>query len=179
MFLLINILKWSCPKQQITANRKQTSVNMNSKTFGECILTPSTIITSCYLVYSPKLKIQQHPIWKAWLAIMPSTVRETEISIGETRLNVISETDLASTDAQSKKPSQRHTDQPTAVSDHFTLSAHSMDNIELDPLELITSNRDAIRKTRETFLISKGKTVEHRGLNRCNGIKSSYLYVSA
>ena len=33
-----------------------------------------------------------------------------------------------------------------------------MDNIELVPLKLITSNRDAIRKTREAFLISKGKT---------------------
>ena len=34
-------------------------------------------------------------------------------------------------------------DQPTAVSQHFTLPAHSMDNIELVPLELITSNRDS------------------------------------
>ena len=49
--------------------------------------------------------------------------------------------------------------QPTAVSDHFTLPAHSMDNIELVPLELISSNRDGIRKAREAFLISKGKTL--------------------
>ena len=52
---------------------------------------------------------------------------------------------------------QQHIDQPTAVSDHFTLPAHSMDNIELIPLEFITSNRDAIRKARESFLISKGQ----------------------
>ena len=45
-----------------------------------------------------------------------------------------------------------------AISDHFTLLSHSVDNIELVPLELTTSNdsnRDAIRKERETFLISK------------------------
>ena len=36
----------------------------------------------------------------------------------------------------------------------------NMDNIELVPLELITSNRDAIRKAREAFLISKGKSRE-------------------
>ena len=41
-----------------------------------------------------------------------------------------------------------------------------MDNIELITLELITSNRDSIRKAREAFLISKGKTLEHFGLNR-------------
>ena len=39
--------------------------------------------------------------------------------------------------------------QPTAVSDHFTLLDHSMNNIELIPLELITSVRDGIRKARE------------------------------
>ena len=58
---------------------------------------------------------------------------------------------------------QRHIDQLTAVSDHFTLPVHSMDNIEFVPLELITSNRDAIRKAREAFLISKGKTLEPSG----------------
>ena len=65
-----------------------------------------------------------------------------------------------------KTITQEHIDQPTAVSDHFTLPAHSMDNIKLAPLELITSNRDAIRKAREAFLISKGKTLEPSGLNR-------------
>ena len=41
-----------------------------------------------------------------------------------------------------------------------------MENIELVPLELITSNDSAIRKKREAFLISKGKTFEPFGLNR-------------
>ena len=57
-------------------------------------------------------------------------------------------------------------DQPTAVSDHFTLPGHSLNNLELIPLELINSNRDAIRKAREAFLIYKGKTLEPSGMNR-------------
>ena len=74
---------------------------------------------------------------------------------------------LVSKDALSKKPSQNNTliNQPR-VSDHFTPPAHSMYNIELVPLELVTSNRDAIRKPREAFLISEGKTLEAFGLNR-------------
>ena len=54
-----------------------------------------------------------------------------------------------------------------------------MDNVELVPLELITSNRDAIRKAREAFLISKGKTLEPFGLNRRDEIWSIYssLYI--
>ena len=59
-----------------------------------------------------------------------------------------------------KAIAKQHIDQPTAVSDHFTVPAYSMDNIELVSLELITSNRDAVRKAREAFLISKGKTLE-------------------
>ena len=47
-----------------------------------------------------------------------------------------------------------------------------MDNIELIPLELITSNRDAISKAREAFLIYKGKTIEPFGLNRRDKIWS-------
>ena len=57
--------------------------------------------------------------------------------------------------------------------------SHSMDNVELVPLELITSNRDAIRKAREAFLISKGKTLEPLGLNRRDEVDIfSFLYIS-
>ena len=56
--------------------------------------------------------------------------------------------------------------QPTAVSDHFSLPGHSINNIELIPLELIKSNRDGIRKARELLFISKGKTLEPHGINR-------------
>ena len=49
----------------------------------------------------------------------------------------------------------------TTLSYHSTFPAHFMDNnIELVPLELVTLNRDAIRKAREAFLITKGKTFE-------------------
>ena len=69
-----------------------------------------------------------------------------------------------------KAIAKQQIDQSTAVADHFTLRAHSMDNIELIPLEFITSNRDAIRKAREALLISKTKTLEPFGLNRRDGI---------
>ena len=65
-----------------------------------------------------------------------------------------------------KALAKQHIDQPTAVSDYFNLPAHSMDNIELVPLGLITSNRDAIYKEREAFLISKGKAFEPFWLNK-------------
>ena len=61
---------------------------------------------------------------------------------------------------------QRDIDQPTTVSDHFTLPGHSLNNLGLIPLELINTNRDAIRKAREAFLIYKGKTLEPSGINR-------------
>ena len=79
------------------------------------------------------------------------------------------------TDSHLKK---KRIDQPTADSEYFTLPAHSIDNmyIELVPLELITSNRDAIRKAREAFLISTGKiTIEPFGLNRRDEIWSIYF----
>ena len=65
-----------------------------------------------------------------------------------------------------KAITQRDIDQPTAVSDHFTLPGHSLNNLELIPLKLINSNRDAICKAREAFLIYKGKTLEPSGMNR-------------
>ena len=61
-----------------------------------------------------------------------------------------------------KAIAKQHINQPTAVSDHFTLPAHSMDNIELVPLELITSNRDGIRKAREDISNLQGQ--DHRTL---------------
>ena len=68
--------------------------------------------------------------------------------------------------AVEKAITQRDIDQPTAVSDHVTLPGHSLNNLELIPLELINSNRDAIPKAREAFLIYKGKTLEPTGMNR-------------
>ena len=48
-----------------------------------------------------------------------------------------------------KAITHRYIDQPTAVSNHFTLPGHSINDIELIPLELIHSNRDSIRKDGE------------------------------
>ena len=59
---------------------------------------------------------------------------------------------------------QRH--QPNTVSDHFTLPGPSINNMELVPIELIKWNRDEIRKAREVFFISKGKTLEPYEMNR-------------
>ena len=55
---------------------------------------------------------------------------------------------------------------PTAASDHFSLPDHSIKDIEHIPLELINSDRDGMRKAREGFLISKGKTLEPNEMNR-------------
>ena len=68
--------------------------------------------------------------------------------------------------AVEKPITQRDIDQPTAISNHFTLPGHSLNKLELIPLELINSNRDAIRSAREAFLIYKGKTLEPSRLNR-------------
>ena len=78
--------------------------------------------------------------------------------------------------AVEKAITQRDIDQPTAVSDHFTLPGHSLNNLELIPLELINSNRDAIRKAGEAFLIYKDKTLQPSGMNRRNLIRL-YFYI--
>ena len=54
---------------------------------------------------------------------------------------------------------------PTEKTVQFTLPGHSINDIELIPLELIHSSRDSIRKAREAFLILKGKTFAPHGVN--------------
>ena len=49
---------------------------------------------------------------------------------------------------------------------YFSLPDHSIKDTELIPLELINLDRDSIRKVREGFLISKGKTFEPYGMDR-------------
>ena len=58
------------------------------------------------------------------------------------------------------------TSRPTAVSDHFLSDDHTTNDIELIPLELIHSSRDAIRKAREAYLIKRGQTLEPKGINK-------------
>ena len=38
--------------------------------------------------------------------------------------------------------------------------------MQLNPLELVKTNRDGIRKAREAYLIERGQTLEPLGLNR-------------
>ena len=55
---------------------------------------------------------------------------------------------------------------PTPVSFHFNQAGHSINDVILIPLELIRSNRDAVRKVREAHLIHKGNTLSPLGMNR-------------
>ena len=55
---------------------------------------------------------------------------------------------------------------PTTVAEHFLSSPHNISkDMLLIPIEKIFSNRDSIRKAREAFLISKGRTIDPNGLN--------------
>ena len=65
-----------------------------------------------------------------------------------------------------KDRNPHHFYHPPTVSDHFSLPDHYIKEIELIPLELINSDRNIIRKAREGFFFSKGKTLEPYGMNR-------------
>ena len=55
---------------------------------------------------------------------------------------------------------------PTTAAEHFLSSTnHTANDMQLIPIEKISSNRDSIRKAREAFLIQKGRTIVPDGLN--------------
>ena len=55
---------------------------------------------------------------------------------------------------------------PTTAADHFlTAPNHTATDMQLIPIEKVFSNRDSVRKAREAFLISKGRTLLPHGLN--------------
>ena len=55
---------------------------------------------------------------------------------------------------------------PTTAADHFlTAPNHTANDMQLVPIEKVFSNRDSVRKAREAFLISKGRTLLPHGLN--------------
>ena len=55
---------------------------------------------------------------------------------------------------------------PTTAAEHFLSSPnHTANDMQLIPIENILSNRDSIRKAKEAFLISKGRTFVPHGLN--------------
>ena len=71
--------------------------------------------------------------------------------IGERRFNELRRT-LDNANTKSKL---------TTVAEHFLSSPHNISkDVQLIPIEKIFSNRDSIRKAREAFLISKGRTID-------------------
>ena len=48
----------------------------------------------------------------------------------------------------------------------FPTIIHLPNEIEIKPLELIHSTRDALRKAREAYLIERGQTLESKGINK-------------
>ena len=49
---------------------------------------------------------------------------------------------------------------------HFNVSGHSINDIQLIPLDLIHTNRDSLQNAREAHLIDKAKILEPIGINR-------------
>ena len=55
---------------------------------------------------------------------------------------------------------------PTTAAEHILSSPnHTVNDMQLIPIEKIVSNRDSIRKAREAFSIQKGRTIDPNGLN--------------
>ena len=55
---------------------------------------------------------------------------------------------------------------PTTAAKHFlTAPNYTANDMQLIPLEKVHSKRDSVRKAREAFLISKGRTIDPHGLN--------------
>ena len=54
----------------------------------------------------------------------------------------------------------------SAVNFMVTQPGHSINDVQLIPLELIRSKRDSVRKAREAHLINKAKTLHPLGINR-------------
>ena len=55
---------------------------------------------------------------------------------------------------------------PTTAAEHFlSFPNHTANDMQLIPIEKIFSNRDSIRKAKDAFLISKGRTLVPHGLN--------------
>ena len=71
---------------------------------------------------------------------------------------------------------------PTTVSLHFNQAGHSINAVTQIPLELIRSNRDAVRKARGAHLILKGNTLSPPGITRIaerrflTGLQRGYFF---
>ena len=56
---------------------------------------------------------------------------------------------------------QTNSSKPTTVSEHFLCNNHDATDMQLIPLD-----RDSVRKAREAYLIERGQTLEHHGLDK-------------
>ena len=61
---------------------------------------------------------------------------------------------------------QTNSSKPTTVSEHVLYNNHNATDMQLIPFELVKSNRDSVRKSREAYLIERGETLEPHGLNK-------------
>ena len=63
----------------------------------------------------------------------------------------------------------------TSVSEHFKQADHSINDVRLIPLEVISSNLDSVRKVREARLIERAMTLEPHGINRRDELNKLHL----
>ena len=77
--------------------------------------------------------------------------------------------------AVEKALKKEHQHQPTAMSEHFAVTGHaifrhSVNDLQMIPLELINSNRDMICKARKSYLTTIANTLDSYGMNTCDEI---------
>ena len=67
---------------------------------------------------------------------------------------------------------KEHQHQPTAMSEHFAVTGHghSVNDLQMIPLELINSNRDMICKAKKSYLTTIANTLDSYGMNTCDEI---------
>ena len=65
-----------------------------------------------------------------------------------------------------RRPVDKQTNRSTLNIFSVTAISQPPNDMQLIPLELILSNRNSVRKTREAYLIEQGQTLEPLGLNK-------------
>ena len=85
------------------------------------------------------------------MSVIRETKRQLNERFGEHRRSILNHRQLSD---------------PTPVSLHLNQAGHSINDVILIPLELIRSNRDAVRKALKAHLIRKGNTLSPLGTNR-------------
>ena len=67
---------------------------------------------------------------------------------------------------------KEHQHQLIAMSENFAVTGHkhSVNDLQMIPLELINSNRDMICKAKKSYLTTIANTLEPYGMNTCDEI---------